>query len=484
MLARSERRSVVAMLALAGCAVGPNFVRPEAPRTQAYTSDEHAAATTPSASAQRIETSNRLPPDWWHLLRCPRLDAFVSDALARNPSLDAAEASLRRSEDALRAGYGVFFPGADAAGGISRQRSSPARAASALPPSVFNLFTLSASVSYALDVWGGQRRTIEGLRADVEAQRDALAGAQLLLAAHVVNTVIAEAAYREQRDATLALVALEEDQVRLGRAQAEAGTVPYSSVLGLESQAAATRATLPGLEQKMDQAQHLLATLTGRLPGEWSPPPVTLSDMTLPAAIPVSLPSELVRQRPDILIAEARLHASSAQIGVATAAMLPSFTLSASYGAASLAAANLGADGSRFWSVGAGVTQPVFHGGALHQQRRAAIDARDEASANYRQTVLAAFAQVADGLRAIGHDAETLDAESAALDSAQSALRLVQIDYDAGLANYLQVIVANEQYLQSRLGHIEARAQQLQDTVALFVAVGGGWWNTSDARAR
>lgn len=332
-------------------------------------------------------------------------------------------------------------------------------------------------MSYALDLWGGQRRAVEGLRAQADAQRYVLIGAELMLAANVVNTVIAAAGYREQLEATAELVRLEEDQVHLARAQAEAGTIPYASVLALESQLALTRALLPPLEQRWEAAQHLLATLTGRLPGEWAPPAIRLADLTPPATIPISLPSALVRQRPDILVAEAQLHVSTAQIGIATAAMLPNLTLTGSWGINNTTPANLGASNSVFWGVGAGLTQPLFHGGALYHQRRASMDARDQALATYRQVVLAAFAQVTDGLRAVGHDAEALDAQRTALESADAALRLVRINYTTGLASYLQVLVANEQYLQSRLGLIQAETQRLQDAVALFVAVGGGWWN-------
>ena len=220
------------------------------------------------------------------------------------------------------------MPEADLGGNASRQRFSPARFGSSAAPSVFNLFTLSGTVSYAFDLWGGQRRTVEGLRAQVDAQRYTLIGAYQMISGNVVNAVIAAAAYQAQIDATNELLRLEEDQVHLGRAQAEAGTIPYANVLSLESQIALTRATLPPLDQKIEQAQHLIATLAGRLPGEWAPPAIPLADLALPTQVPVSLPSVLVRQRPDILVAEAQLHASTAQIGVATAAMLPNVTLS------------------------------------------------------------------------------------------------------------------------------------------------------------
>lgn len=475
-------RFLAGVLGLASCAVGPDYVRPEAPRDKGYTSEAASTANANAVSAsQKVSMSNGLAPDWWRLLHCAPLDAVVADALAHNPNLEVAQATLRKSQDSLRAGYGVFFPQADVGANAARQRYSPERVGSPLPASVFNLYTLSGTVTYALDVWGGQRRAVEGLRAQVDAQRYTLIGAYQMLSGNVVTTVIAAAAYQAQIDATNELLRLEDDQVRLGRAQAEAGTIPYSNVLSLESQIALTRATLPPLEQKIEQARHLLATLTGHLPGEWSPPAIPLADLVLPREVPVSLPSALVRQRPDILVAEAQLHANTAQVGVATAAMLPSFTLSASYGANNTTPGNLGASNSMFWGVLGGVTQPIFHGGELYYQRKAAVDSRDVAAATYRQTVLGAFQQVADGLRALDHDGRELEAEQQALASAEAAFHLVQIDYDSGLVSYLEVLNANGQYLQSRLGFIQAQAQRLEDTVALFVALGGGWWNATAA---
>jgi len=481
MSARREPRRLLRLacagLLAATCAVGPNYRRPDAPATAGYTPKPLAATAAVQGQAQTFVASDRLVPDWWQLLHAPAVDALVRDALAHSPTIAAAEAALRRSEASLRAGYGIFFPQLDLSAGVSRQRYSPARAGSPQPASVFNLFTVSGSVTYPLDVWGGQRRTVEALAAQTEGERFALVGARLVLSSNVVNAAIAAAAYRAELDATRELIELEQDQVRLGNAQAEAGTVPYASVLSLQSQLATTRATLPALQQRLDQAENLLASLTGHFAGAWSPPVVALSEVTLPAEVPVSVPASLVRQRPDILIAEAQLHASTAQIGVATAAMLPNVTLGGSYGANNPALADLTASNSIFWSLLAGVTQPLFHGGALYYQRKAAIAARDQALANYRGTVLDAIAQVADSLRALTNDADAANAQGEALRTATDAFGLIRINYDAGLANYLQVLTANGQLLQSRLAVIQVEAQRLQDTVALFVALGGGWWN-------
>lgn len=459
--------------ALGGCAVGPNFVRPAAPEGKALTSQPLPESTVVAdGKAQRLAAGERVAADWWRLLSSPQLDAIVVEAIAKNPSLEAARATLRMSQDTLRAGYGVFFPRADVSAAATRERYNPSPGIVQAPSTPFNLLTVSASVSYALDIWGGQRRQLEGLRAQVDDERYTLAGAYVMLSGNVVNAVIAQAAYRAEIDATLASIALQKEQLRITQAQALGGTISSANVLTIQSQIASTEATLPPLEQKIDQAAHLLATLAGRTPAEWRQPSIALADLSLPRDLPESLPSELVRQRPDILVAEAVVHAANANIGVATAAMLPSLTLNAGYGIAGTASGS-----GPFWSLGAGLTQPVFEAGTLWYQRKAAMDAHDAALAGYRQTVLSAFEQVADTLRGLQHDAEGLQAQTEAVETAEGAMRLIQANYAAGVSNYLQVLVADGQYLQAKIGYVQAVAQRLQDTVALYVALGGGWWN-------
>jgi NodT family efflux transporter outer membrane factor (OMF) lipoprotein len=417
--------------------------------------------------------------DWWQVLRSPALDSIVKQAIAANPGLESARATLRKNQDNLRAGYGVFFPQFDARADVTRERYNPIPGT--LPSKTFNLFTLSGTVSYALDLWGGARRQLEALKAGVEAQQYTLAGAYIMLTSNVVNAVIAQAAYRAEIEATKEAIGLFREQVRIAKAQVTAGTVPYANVLSLQSQLATTEATLPPLEEKIDQALDLLAALGGMTPASFRQIPVALSDLSLPKDVPLSLPSQIVRQRPDILIAEAQLHSANASIGVATAAMLPNLTLSADYGVNNTTVPALFSAGSVFWGLGAGLTQPIFHGGTLYFQRKAAIDARDAAAADYRQTVLAAFQQVADTLQGLGHDAEALVAQTEAVDSAERAMFLVKANYQAGVATYLQVLVVDGQYLQSKIACVQAVAQRLQDTAALCVALGGGWWNTPAA---
>ncbi len=461
-----------------GCMVGPDFHPPVAPPKRALPAEAARDTSVADGKGQRFVEGAAVAGTWWRILGCPALDAIVSRAVAANPGLDVARATLRRNQDALRAGYGVFFPQVDARAGASRELYNPAPGT--LPNNAFNLFTVSGTVSYTLDVWGGARRQTEVLAAGVDAQRYALAGAYIMLTSNVVDTVIAQAAYRAEIDATQDILVQLREQVRIADAQVAAGTEPYSTVLSLQSQVAATEASLPPLEQKIDEATDLLAALSGAMPADWSASPVALSDLQLPSAVPVSLPSRLVQQRPDILMAEAELHAATAGIGVATAAMLPNVTLSATYGLNNTTVGDLFSAGSAFWNLAGGLTQPIFHGGTLYFQRKEAIDARDEAVSTYRQTVLTAFEQVADTLRGLHHDADAVKAQNEAVDAAAKALALIHANYQAGIGTYLQVLVADTQYLQSKVGYVQAAAQRVQDTVALYVALGGGWWNVPD----
>jgi len=265
--------------------------------------------------------------------------------------------------------------------------------------------------------------------------------------------------------------------VQLAEVQAQAGTAPYSSVLTLQSQLASEKATLPQLQQRLDQTDDLLASLVGHTPADWKAPRIDFAEISLPSNLPVSLPSDLTRHRPDILEAEAALHAASANIGVATAAMLPSVTLSGTYGANNTSLGQLGAANATFWGLAANATTPIFEGGTLWYKRKAAVENYRETAALYQQTVLGAFAQVADTLRAVQHDAEILEAQDEAVEAAQKALHLVQANFQAGLANYSDVMIADVQYHQAKIADLQTIALRYQDTVALFVALGGGWWN-------
>jgi NodT family efflux transporter outer membrane factor (OMF) lipoprotein len=466
-----------------GCAVGPDFVRPKSPSVERYT---HGAEPTTTISAdgqvQRFEKGAWIAADWWGLFNSPKINAVVKEALANNQTLQAAQASLRQSQENLRAGYGVFFPQFDASFSAARQKFSPARFGSSSPSTLFNLFTLGTTVNYTLDVFGRDRRAVESLRAQADFQRYTVLAAYLTLTSNVVNTVIAQAGYSAQIKATEEMISLLKEQVSITETQAQAGIVPYVNVLSLRTQLASTEGTLPLLRQRLSQAEHLLATLAGRAPAEWTPLEVDLADLKLPSDLPVSLPSDLVRQRPDILAAEAQLHSASANIGVATAALYPSITLDGTYGLNNTSIKDLFKKASTYWSLAASASTPLFHGGTLWFQRKAAIESYEQFLASYRQTVLNAFGQVADTLRALEYDAETLLAASQALSTSGRALKLIQTNYVAGTATYLQVLVANLQYRQAQVAYLQAVTQRFQDTVALFVALGGGWWNPEDAQ--
>lgn len=318
-------------LVVPGCAVGPDFHAPPAPGVDRYLRDgEVAQATSADGVAQRF-TAATVPADWWHALGSPALDLAMEAAITANPGLQQAQANLRAAQDLLRAGAGVFYPQVAGSADVSRQAAVPARLGQTGVPSLFTLWTLGASISYAVDLFGGNRRAVEALAAQAEGQRYAVAAAYLASTGNLVNAVIAHAAYRAQIDTTRSLIAVVREQMEIAHAQVEAGVVAHASELSLAAQLASLEASLPPLEQKRDQAAHLQAVLTGRFPSEADAVDVALNGLQLPADLPSLVPSELVRQRPDVLAAQARLHQASAEVGVATAAMLPSLTLSADY---------------------------------------------------------------------------------------------------------------------------------------------------------
>ena len=485
MSGRDRRGTICGTLAAAalavtfGCAVGPDFERPKPPAEAGYTEGPPLQETIlADGNRQRFVPGAELLADWYRLFCSAEMQARIEGGLAANPTLEAARASLRRSEDDLRAGYGVFLPQIDSGSSASRQH--PFLGVTGVPRQTFDLYTVSATVDYVLDVFGGERRTVESEGAQVDFQRYEAAAAYLTLVGNVLNATIAEASYAAQIDATRRLIATERDQVHILGVQADAGTIPYAGVLVLETQLSATEAQLPVLEQRLSETQHLLATLLGEEPAAWSSTPVSLTSLELPRDVPLTVPSELVRQRPDILAVEAQLHAASAEIGVATAALYPHLTLTGTYGWDNTSPSPLFAGPNAIWLYGAQLAAPLFHGGTLWFKRRSAIDSYQQSFATYRQTVLAALAQVADLLRALEHDAEQVAAQARQEKAAHEALRLTSVNYQSGVASYLEVLISDVQENQAMIASIGGRAQRLQDSVALFVALGGGWWNAKD----
>ncbi len=475
--------AAVAALLLSGCAVGPDFRAPEAPDTQIYSSTALPVATIAApgtgGAAQRFTPGLDIPAQWWMLFQSPALDQLIRQALADSPTLTAAQAKLREAQENRRAAFGTLLPTVDGNASATRQKISGA--AFGQPEANFSPFTLfnaSVHVSYGLDLFGSTRRELEALQAQVDYQHYQLEGAYLTLAANIVTTAVQEASLRAQIRATQEILAALEKQLDLVEQQFQLGAVARSDVLAQRTQLAQTRATLPPLEKQLAQSRHLLAVLAGRFPSEAAAlPEFDLDGLKLPQELPVSLPSALVRQRPDIQASEELLHAASAQVGVATANLYPQITLTGSYGSEATKPENLFNPGSTVWSLGAGLMQPIFHGGQLTAKRRAAVAAYDQAAEQYRGTVLQAFQNVADVLRALDNDARTLKAQSEAESAARDALDLARQQFQFGAVSYLSLLNAERQYQQTRISLIQAQAARFADTAALFQALGGGWWN-------
>ncbi len=466
---------LLAFMVLTSCMVGPDFIKPKAPAVERYTQNALPNETMiADGLMQHFELGAKVNADWWRLFNSTQLNILVSKALANNLTLQSAQANLRQSQANLQAGYGVFFPQVDAGFTSVRQQFSPARFGNNSASTIFNLYTFSTTVSYTLDVFGGERRNVESLEAQKDLQRYTEQGTYLTLTGNIINAVIAKAAYQAEVETTEQWLALLQKQIKLTETQVSAGTVSYQAVVSLRSQLALVAATLPALKQKLNQTEHLQANLVGLTPADWQSPTIKLADLTLPLNLPVSLPSELVHQRPDILAAEAQLHSDSAKIGVATAGLFPNISLSGSFGYNNQSLLDLFMSKGNIWSMAANFAQPLFHGGTLWFGRKAAIATHEKSLAIYQQTVVSAFTQVADALSALQHDAEMVAAQKQSLEAADDALRLVTANYQAGLVNTQQVLIIESQRLQAKLAYLSALAQRYQDTVAFFVALGGG----------
>jgi NodT family efflux transporter outer membrane factor (OMF) lipoprotein len=462
------RRLAQAWIALwcCGCAVGPDFVRPDPPAADRYGSE---------AIPAQIALGREISSEWWTLFRSPELDRVLDRAIAANPTLAAARATLVQAREAVNAAQGGLYPEVTATAGASRQRTAQRTGRTSIGSATANLYSLGVGVSYALDVFGGVRRQIEQQEALADTQHYELAAAYLTLTGDAVTQAIAIASLSAQLAAGEQIVANDEENLVLVQRKFDAGKAARSDVLTAQTQRASDQTLLPPLRQQLAAARHALAVLAGELPAHYAPPDFELAEFAPQDEIPVMLPSEFVRQRPDILAAEARLHAASAAIGVATADLFPSLTLSGSLGTQALTTAALFSSPASAWVLAADAAAPIFRGGTLRAQRRASIAAYDASLATYQQTVHAGFQQVADLLSALAHDRESTDAQRALFDSAQEALRLQRIGYGAGKSDALRLVDAQRSFQQASLGVARARAQQLQDSALLLVALGGGW---------
>jgi NodT family efflux transporter outer membrane factor (OMF) lipoprotein len=475
---------------VASCVVGPDFNPPEPPSVTRYTPPNEPMRLQVNGESgvpmQEVAPGEKVTADWWTLFRSPSLDALVKQAIAGSRTLESAKARLVQAREVVTAATGALYPQVGFNASFTEEKLSPEAFGltpqqAPLPPN-FNAFQVGPTASYTPDLFGGTRRQIEQQAALADYQGYQLDAAYLTLTGNTVDRALQIAAIRAQHKAVEDIINIDQQNLELVRKEGLAGSVPDSDVVVAESQLAADETLLPGLDQQLSVARHALAVLLGRAPGGWSAPDFDLVALTLPRRLPLSLPSALVHQRPDIQAAEAQLHAASAQIGIATAQLYPSITLSAGVSGSSLNGGTLFSPAGLAWSVAAGLAQPVFDGGMREAERRAALAAFKGSAADYQQVVLQAFGQVADMLQALAHDGELLEAQKRALDTASESVRLQRRNYSGGGIGILNLLDAQRQYQRAQLGYVRAEAQRYQDTAQLLVAIGGGWWDAKRAK--
>jgi len=473
-----------ALLLLAGCAVGPNFKRPGAPQVGGYTpapiTITSSTANVPGGEAQHIVEGRDISGEWWKLFHSEALDDLIAQSLKANPDLKAAQAALVVARENVKAQRGAYYPSVAVSFAADRSKTSsvvsPFTASGAL---YYSLFTPQVSVSFVPDVFGLNRRTVESLKAQEQQARFALVATHITLSSNVAAAAIQEASLREQVAATQELIIINTNMLQVVRNQFEKGYVSRLDVAAQESQLAQVTANLPPLLKQLAQQRDLLAVLSGAFPNQ-ELAEVELSSLQLPPELPLSLPSQLVEQRPDVRQAEENLHFASAQIGVAVANRLPSFPLTANAGSMALVFSSLFSSGTAFWDLAVGVTQPIFEGGTLAHRERAARAAYVQAGEQYRSTVLTAFQNVADTLNALQQDANALKTAAAVKNAAAVTLDLATKQYQSGYANYLSLLNAEQTYQIAVINLTQAQANRFTDSAALFQALGGGWWNRPD----
>jgi NodT family efflux transporter outer membrane factor (OMF) lipoprotein len=477
--------AISALLLTGGCAVGPKFQRPGPPAGGGYTAiplpATNSTANVAGGEAQQFVDGSDISGEWWTLFQSKPLSDLIERSLKANSDIKAAQAALLVARENVLAQRGAYYPsvtgGFSAIGAKTSNDISPVTNSSVLN---YSLYTPQVSVSYVPDVFGLNRRTVESLQAQEQQTRFALAATHITLSSNVAAGAIQEASLRAQIDATRELITINTNMVQTLRNQYAEGYASMLDVAAQESQLAQVAATLPPLLKQLAQQRDLLAALSGGFPNQDLPEKFELSNLQLPQELPVSLPSQLVEQRPDVRQAEENLHSASAQIGIAVANRLPNFALTADAGSMAVAFGRIFAAGNGFWDLGAGVTQPIFDAGTLLHRERAAKAAYTQASEQYRSTVLTAFQNVADTLNALQQDADGLKAAAAAEDAAKVTLDLATRQYQAGYVNYLALLSAEQAYQQAVINLAPAQANRYADTAALFLALGGGWWNRAD----
>jgi NodT family efflux transporter outer membrane factor (OMF) lipoprotein len=483
---RLARFVVAAALVLtAGCTVGPNFKKPAAPDVGGYTptpiTTTSSTANVAGGEAQHLVEGKDIPGEWWALFHSKPLNELIERSLKANPDLKAAQAALLVARENELAQRGFYYP--TVTGGFSATR---ARTAEDLSPALnaniqnYSLYTPEVSVSYVPDVFGLNRRTVESLAAQAQQARFVLIATHITLSSNVAAGAIQEASLRGQVDATCELITINTDMLKIIREQYAKGYASELDVAAQEAQLAQVVATLPPLMKQLAQQRDALAVLAGGFPQKDFAEKFELSSLQLPQELPVSLPSKLIEQRPDVRQAEENLHATSALIGVAIANRIPTITLSADAGSSPDAISKMFSGGNGFWDLTAGITQPIFDAGTLRHRERAAQAAFTEAAEQYRSTVLTAFQNVADTLHALEQDADALHAAAAAKNASSVTLELARKQYESGYASYLAVLSAEQAYQQAVMNLVQAQANRYADTAALFQALGGGWWNRPD----
>ena len=479
-------------LLLSACEVGPDYTPDAPPQSTRYTPDIQPSTFTATSSTplsrqegpQTLMSGRDIPGDWWTLFHSPALDALIRRALLANPTLEAAQAALRQARENVYAQQGAFFPAIAANLSPSRNKTATGNLSpnSASGNPYYSIVTAQLTVSYVPDVFGANRRAVESLQAQAQSQRWQLEATYLTLTSNVVAAAIQEAGLRAQIDATNRVIGFATEGLRVLNKQKDLGQVSGAEVFSQAALLAQAQATLPPLEKQLAQNRNQLAALTGRLPDQLVPETFHLADLQLPAELPLSIPSEVINQRPDILQATETARAASAQIGVAVANRIPAIALTANLGSSPGSFANLFTPGNGFFSIAAAITQPIFQGGQLLHRQRATEAAFDQAQNQYRSTVLTAFQNVADALQALRTDADAVRAARYAAETAGAGLQIVRTQLRLGQVAYLALLISEQLELQAQLTLAQAQSNRLADTAALMQALGGGWWNRTDVR--
>ena len=475
------------MLTVAGCTVGPDFVKPDAPNVSGYTAQREPASTIAApvagGASQGFRPGQDVAAAWWRLFRSKQIDAWVAEAVRNHPDIAAAQAALRQARETTLAEAGTLLPQASTTDSVTRERQSAAASGVAGNAVTYTLYNVSVPVSYTPDLFGGTQRSIETDAAAADYERFELEATYLALTANVVTAAISDASYAAQIKVTQDLIAAQQKELDLLQAQFTLGAVSQADVLSEKAQVAQTVATLPPLQKSRAQNRDQLMAYLGRFPSQDRGEAVSLHGLTLPRDLPVSLPSKLVRQRPDIRAAEEQIHEASATVGVDIAAMLPSVTLSASGGSQALSPSKLFTTQTAVYSLENSVSQTLFDGGTLYHKKEAQVAAFDQATAEYRSTVIGAFQNVADTLAAIRTDAAALKAEVEAEQAARQSLALSTAQFRSGATTYVTVLNAEQTLLNASTNRVRAQAARFADTAALFQSLGGGWWNRVDETA-